>query len=61
MASPCMGCEKREIGCHAECAEYSAWRESRRPELKEKQRIRDADKWLCRSVQRQIWQSMRGK
>ena len=24
--SPCYGCEKRQIGCHANCAEYAGYR-----------------------------------
>ena len=23
--SPCKGCDKRVVGCHAECKEYQAW------------------------------------
>lgn len=26
ICSPCMGCEKRSIDCHADCAKYKAWR-----------------------------------
>lgn len=26
MKSPCMICEKREIGCHAVCEDYAAYR-----------------------------------
>ena len=26
--SPCKGCEKRVVGCHATCKEYQAWQKS---------------------------------
>lgn len=25
MKCPCRGCEKRKIGCHANCPDYGAW------------------------------------
>lgn len=25
MVCPCRDCERRRIGCHAECGEYKAW------------------------------------
>ena len=25
--SPCIGCEKRRVGCHADCKDYAQWRE----------------------------------
>lgn len=28
--SPCKGCERRTIDCHAECDDYKAWREWRK-------------------------------
>lgn len=24
--SPCKGCDRRQIGCHAGCEEYAAWK-----------------------------------
>lgn len=27
MISPCMGCEGREVGCHARCEPYQAFRQ----------------------------------
>lgn len=24
-ASPCMGCDEREVGCHTHCIAYKAW------------------------------------
>ena len=26
--SPCMGCEKREVGCHARCGAYKEYRKA---------------------------------
>ena len=31
----CQNCEKRHIGCHAECADYIAYRSNRDAELKQ--------------------------
>ena len=25
--SPCMGCEKRKVGCHSVCDKYKGWKE----------------------------------
>ena len=25
-ASPCMGCEEREVGCHSHCIAYKKWK-----------------------------------
>lgn len=52
---PCKGCEKRKVGCHANCFEYISWNDDRLLELlvinekKEKERqanerIRDAQR-----------------
>lgn len=34
MGAPCKTCERRIIGCHAECTEYLAYAEHRRKEQK---------------------------
>lgn len=32
MVCPCKDCARREIGCHAECADYKAFQEYKRKE-----------------------------
>ncbi len=32
--APCKDCERRTVGCHADCADYIAWRK-RAEEMKE--------------------------
>lgn len=40
-AAPCLGCERREPGCHGKCEEYAEWLE---PVLKARAaRIKDSD------------------
>ena len=43
-ASPCLGCENREIGCHGSCERYQAWRQdlSERTAAENKERRRAA-------------------
>lgn len=59
MTAPCKDCERRCVGCHASCSDYAGWQESREPILAERQRLRDAERMLCRMVQKQIWHSMK--
>lgn len=33
---PCHNCEKREVGCHSNCEEYTNWRSK---QLEEKEKI----------------------
>lgn len=35
---PCMGCEKRKVGCHSACDEYKEWKEG---ELQRSQQAND--------------------
>lgn len=28
LASPCMDCSRRYVGCHSDCAGYSAWKKA---------------------------------
>lgn len=43
---PCLGCGEREVGCHAKCEKYMAWRE----ELKRKRAIIDGDNETIRTL-----------
>lgn len=45
---PCMGCQKRVVGCHGKCDQYKTWDEKRQAEKLERFRrisiLHEADK-----------------
>lgn len=34
--SPCFGCDERHLGCHGDCEEYKAYRDSKVQEAQER-------------------------
>lgn len=52
--APCKDCERREVGCHAECPEYQAFRKAldkwNRDAREEEERGVDADKMLIENT-----------
>ena len=59
MNSPCKGCEKRTIGCHAGCELYAGWKEKMAVGAAERQRVRDGEPVFCRTALKLIWHQMK--
>lgn len=56
--APCKECEKRYLGCHANCEEYQAWR-SERIEMYEKiSKEKEKQEWTYKAV-RASWKKAR--
>lgn len=45
MISPCMGCERREIGCHAKCTDYAEFHEGRVKAIKDRAYAQHVDSY----------------
>ncbi len=41
MTSPCMVCEERFIGCHAECEVFHAWQKEQREKRSQKYQVKN--------------------
>ena len=44
--SPCMGCEKREVGCHGRCGAYKAFRDELDAINERRRLLSDADETI---------------
>lgn len=42
----CFGCEKRHVGCHAECEDYKAWKaeHDKKREIEKSERMKIVDR-----------------
>jgi hypothetical protein len=43
VSSPCLGCERRFVGCHSVCDEYTHYHSARNKMLEEKRRAIDGN------------------
>ena len=57
MKTPCMGCAKREPGCHAGCPEYREWR----AEWEKMKNSRPTKSDLSQSMKKHLWRRMLGR
>lgn len=52
MKNPCMGCGKREMGCHAKCEEYKAFWAAREEARKDAALRREAKEFTLYAVRK---------
>ena len=50
---PCMGCSDRQIGCHASCEKYKAWKQYS-DEYNETERQQKQSEYMLRAVKQEI-------
>lgn len=59
MKAPCRFCHDRKLLCHARCERYQAWKKEMDERAAERNREYAGTPELCRTVQRQIFRSMK--
>lgn len=51
---PCMGCEKRRVGCHSVCDGYKGWKEGELQRMKQANELYIADRLASDYVAKKI-------
>lgn len=59
--APCKDCERRHIGCHAQCDDYKAWREEQDRKVEANLMERASTPEFCGRQLKILWKDMKYK
>lgn len=59
--APCKVCDRRRLGCHAECDDYKSWKAELAKVSEARVKEQEATPVICRKVVKQIWKEMKGR
>ena len=54
MNTPCKGCERREIGCHAKCKDYAEFKAELKKLNEKRKRVAEEQDTVIRELERML-------
>lgn len=54
MKTPCKGCERREIGCHAKCVDYAEFKKERAKMNERRKQAAEEQDTVIRELERML-------